>query len=188
MERMVRATQKVGVDRVDDSRRRPLKIRFYFAVARVADSFHSKKNACHRIFTMLPCPVLLRARSVVPDTAAHLPHRLEPFPVSSVDVVPAAGRFQTDLKCPLTLSMELVRFGASTCQWLDHPAFLFAQLFGYDVMVDENLRPWLLEVNASPSLGASNLEDFRLKKQMVGGVFDIVDVEGRRVFVSATAA
>lgn len=54
------------------------------------------------------------------------------------------------------------------------------QLFGYDVLVDETLRPWLLEVNASPSLGASNREDLRLKKQMVGDALDIVDVEGRQ--------
>ncbi|CAN0514019.1 unnamed protein product [Ectocarpus sp. 12 AP-2014] len=54
------------------------------------------------------------------------------------------------------------------------------ELFGYDVLVDETLRPWLLEVNASPSLGASNRDDLRLKKQMVGDVLDIVDVEGRQ--------
>lgn len=62
------------------------------------------------------------------------------------------------------------------------------QLFGYDVLVDENLRPWLLEVNASPSLGASNRDDLRLKKQMVGDVFDIIDVEGRleRDFLDVT--
>lgn len=53
------------------------------------------------------------------------------------------------------------------------------QLFGYDVLVDENLRPWLLEVNASPSLGASDRKDLRLKKQMVGDVFDVIDIEGR---------
>lgn len=46
-------------------------------------------------------------------------------------------------------------------------------------MVDENLRPWLLEVNASPSLGASSREDANLKKQMIGDLFDVVDVEGR---------
>lgn len=48
------------------------------------------------------------------------------------------------------------------------------------MLVDETLRPWLLEVNASPSLGASNRDDLRLKKQMVGDALDIVDVEGRQ--------
>lgn len=46
-------------------------------------------------------------------------------------------------------------------------------------MVDENMRAWLLEVNASPSLAASSKEDLRLKKQMMNDLFDVVDVEGR---------
>lgn len=68
------------------------------------------------------------------------------------------------------------------CQYDKQEAYRISaatQLFGYDVMVDDNLKPWLLEVNASPSLGASNKKDLRLKKQMVGDVFDIVDIENR---------
>lgn len=33
------------------------------------------------------------------------------------------------------------------------------QVFGYDVLIDEDHRPWLLEVNASPSMARENKLD-----------------------------
>jgi tubulin polyglutamylase TTLL9 len=51
------------------------------------------------------------------------------------------------------------------------------ELYGYDIMIDNNLKPWLIEVNASPSLSADTASDHALKVGMLEDMIDIVDVE-----------
>ncbi|KAG5481007.1 hypothetical protein LSCM1_06682 [Leishmania martiniquensis] len=55
-----------------------------------------------------------------------------------------------------------------------------SELYGYDVMIDDNLRPWLIETNASPSLTAETPADYHLKFNMLQDMFDVIDMEGRR--------
>lgn len=54
------------------------------------------------------------------------------------------------------------------------------ELYGYDILIDETLKPWLIEVNASPSLTANTREDYDLKFKLLHDVLDLVDMEGRR--------
>ena len=41
------------------------------------------------------------------------------------------------------------------------------ELYGFDILVDADLKPWLLEVNLSPSLGCDSPLDLRVKSAMV---------------------
>jgi len=53
------------------------------------------------------------------------------------------------------------------------------EMYGYDIMIDDCLKPWLVEVNASPSMSADTQSDFDLKFGLLDDAFTIVDVEQR---------
>jgi tubulin polyglutamylase TTLL9 len=47
-------------------------------------------------------------------------------------------------------------------------------------MLRRTLKPWLLEVNASPSLSADTDSDYRMKRALLTDMLDVVDIEGKR--------
>ena len=53
------------------------------------------------------------------------------------------------------------------------------EVYGFDIMFDDNLKPWLIEVNASPSLTASSQTDYDLKFGLLTDMLHIVDMEGK---------
>ncbi|CAM9316298.1 unnamed protein product, partial [Choristocarpus tenellus] len=48
------------------------------------------------------------------------------------------------------------------------------ELFGFDVLLDETFKPWLLEVNISPSLFGSSPLDRRIKGTLMADIFHLV--------------
>lgn len=48
------------------------------------------------------------------------------------------------------------------------------EMYGYDILIEDNLKPWLIEVNASPSLSTTTESDRVLKMNLMKEVFKIV--------------
>ncbi len=51
------------------------------------------------------------------------------------------------------------------------------ELYGYDILIDDNLKPWLIEINANPSLTANTDKDSEMKIKMLDDMLTIIDLE-----------
>jgi tubulin polyglutamylase TTLL9 len=50
------------------------------------------------------------------------------------------------------------------------------ELYGYDILIDSELRPWLIEINASPSLDANTEDDYDMKFSFLNEMLDLVQI------------
>ena len=41
------------------------------------------------------------------------------------------------------------------------------EVFGFDILLDTNLKPWLLEVNHTPSFATDQYLDYKIKKSLI---------------------
>lgn len=48
------------------------------------------------------------------------------------------------------------------------------ECYGYDVIVDNNLKPWLIEVNSSPSLTTTTDNDCILKNKLIYNILNVI--------------
>lgn len=48
------------------------------------------------------------------------------------------------------------------------------ECYGYDIIIDNALKPWLVEVNASPSLTSTTANDRILKYKLIDNILNIV--------------
>ena len=51
------------------------------------------------------------------------------------------------------------------------------ELYGFDVLIDSDLKPWLLEVNLSPSLATDSQLDYHIKNNLITETFNITGIK-----------
>ncbi|XP_035530578.1 tubulin polyglutamylase TTLL5 isoform X2 [Morone saxatilis] len=77
-----------------------------------------------------------------------------------------------DLIIKAVLSAEL-QIATACKMFVPHKTNCF-ELYGFDVLIDSNLKPWLLEVNLSPSLACDAPLDLKIKASMIADMFSLV--------------
>lgn len=51
------------------------------------------------------------------------------------------------------------------------------ELYGFDILFDAKLKPWLIEINASPSMTSSTPSDYEMKTMLLDDTFSVLDME-----------
>ena len=54
------------------------------------------------------------------------------------------------------------------------------QILGFDIFIDSKSKPWLLEVNQSPSFTTDTPLDFNIKKNLISDAINILNLCWKR--------
>ena len=62
-----------------------------------------------------------------------------------------------------------------SCQPEDLDNSMCFQILGFDVMIDKYFKPWLIEVNQSPSFATDSPLDYKTKKAVLTDTFSMLN-------------
>lgn len=54
------------------------------------------------------------------------------------------------------------------------------EILGFDIIIDQNLKPWLLEVNHTPSFSADSDLDYKIKSNLISDTLKLVNVRKKK--------
>lgn len=67
-----------------------------------------------------------------------------------------------------------------SCQPDDYENSMCFQILGFDIMIDKYFRPWLIEVNQSPSFATDSALDYEVKKNVISDAFKLLNLSQER--------
>jgi tubulin polyglutamylase TTLL6/13 len=50
------------------------------------------------------------------------------------------------------------------------------EILGFDIFLDEKLKPWILEVNHAPSFTTDSPLDFKIKKSLISDTIKLLNL------------
>lgn len=72
---------------------------------------------------------------------------------------------QTELKCVVSSRGRSDPYVNSLVKMHVRSSYSCHELFGFDIMLDENLKPWVLEVNISPRYSMQEVLELKLVRK-----------------------
>lgn len=54
------------------------------------------------------------------------------------------------------------------------------EILGFDIILDNKLKPWLLEVNHAPSFGTDTPLDFKIKKDLIADTIQLLGLSYKK--------
>jgi tubulin polyglutamylase TTLL6/13 len=50
------------------------------------------------------------------------------------------------------------------------------EILGFDILIDEKLKPWLIEINHAPSFATDTPLDFKIKKDLIADTIQTLNM------------
>ena len=76
----------------------------------------------------------------------------------------------------LTVGQPYIAHLYRSCQPEDLDNAMCFQVLGFDIMIDKKFKPWLIEVNQSPSFKTDSPLDYRVKKAVLTDTFRLLNM------------
>lgn len=54
------------------------------------------------------------------------------------------------------------------------------EILGFDILIDEKLKPWLIEINHAPSFATDSALDFKIKKDLIADSLELLGMTWTR--------
>lgn len=89
-------------------------------------------------------------------------------------------KLKHDIKMTIIKTLVMVQPMLShtyrSCQPDDVENSMCFEILGFDVFIDEKLKPWILEVNHAPSFTTDSPLDFKIKKNLINDTIKLLNL------------
>jgi tubulin polyglutamylase TTLL6/13 len=98
-------------------------------------------------------------------------HKIEQIIIKTMCTV------QPSLKHYLTMPNKAMYSGNEAETDINSMCF---EILGFDVLIDEKLKPWLIEINHAPSFATDTPLDFKMKKDVIADSIQLLGMTYKR--------